>query len=180
MRLARALRYGPWRWPLLACGLLLAAVGIADACLPRLHVCGESHEAALASNLATIRQSIERYHLQHSGRFPGQAGEQEFVRQLTAATDVEGLPGGSLGPYLRWMPRNPITGGSQIRVVESMPPRGTVVTRHSGSTWECWTMLCSDPTTSLFGPDWILCPATGEIRANVAGVGPSGTPYYEL
>lgn len=179
---ARALRYGSWRWSLLACGLLLAAAGVGHALAPRLEGCGESPEAALASNLATLRQAIEMYRAQHDGRVPGQDGDEaEFIRQLTTATDAEGRPGGSLGPYIRvGMPANPITGGTRVLVVDRLPSHATVVTRKSGSAWECIELLLSDPATSRTGPDWIWCPSTGELRANAAGRGPSGTPYYEL
>ena len=54
------------------------------------------------------------------------------------------------------MPANPISGLRDVRVVGWMPG-------------------AADGTSG-----WIWCPWTGDFRANSAGVGPSGTPDFDL
>lgn len=172
------LRRDAWVWPTLAGGLLLLA-----SAMLRPSGCGtiESPEAALASNLATLRQAIALYGAQHAGRVPGQGGDPaEFIRQLTTATDVGGRTGGPLGPYLKSMCASPITGGMRVVVVDRLPRRASIAASETGSAWRSWLTSSPEPGLPSAGSDWIWCPATGEIRANAAGVGPSGTPYYEM
>jgi general secretion pathway protein G len=113
----------------------------------------ESKEAALASNLATIRQAVELYKVQHNDTFPGAT----IVTQLTTSTDASGAAGTKYGPYIRnSFPANPIDATA------------TVVT---GATM---------PATPAAGGGWIYATGNGEFRANVAGAGPSGTDYFDL
>ncbi len=113
----------------------------------------ESKEAALASNLATIRQAIELYKVQHADTFPS-----SLVNQLTLQTDAAGnTTGTKYGPYIRnAFPANPINGSNAVKSAATMPatPSGT--------------------------EGWAYATGTGEFRANVAGTGPSGTAYYSL
>jgi len=113
----------------------------------------ESKEAALASNLATIRQAIELYKVQHNDTFP----TASVVVQLTTGTDVTGAAGTKYGPYIRNVfPANPIDGLSAVAVPATMP---------------------AAPTGA---GGWVYATGNGEFRANVAGAGPSGTDYFDL
>jgi len=113
----------------------------------------ESKESALASNLATIRQAIEMYKVQHDDTFP----DSNVIAQLTAGTKLDGTAGSKYGPYLRnSFPKNPINGDASVNAVGTMPgsPSGT--------------------------QGWIYDTGTGEFRANVSGSGPSGVTYFNL
>jgi general secretion pathway protein G len=113
----------------------------------------ESKEAALASNLATIRQAIELYKVQHNDTFPGAT----VVTQLTTTTDASGAAGTKYGPYIRnSFPANPIDASAAVATAATMPgaPSGA--------------------------GGWFYSTGNGEFRANVAGAGPSGTDYFDL
>ena len=113
----------------------------------------ESKEAALASNLATVRQAVEMFKVQHNDAFPGAT----MVTQLTTTTDTAGAAGKAYGPYLRdSFPKNPI---------DSV---GAVVT------------AATTPATPSAAGGWFYNTATGEFRANVSGTGPSGVDYWDL
>ena len=113
----------------------------------------ESKEAALASNLATIRQAVELYKVQHNDTFP----TSSIVTQLTAGTDVTGAAGTKYGPYIRnAFPANPIDSLATVATPASIP---------------------SAPTSA---GGWIYATGNGEFRANCAGAGPSGTDYFDL
>ncbi|HZL99217.1 MAG TPA: type II secretion system protein [Planctomycetota bacterium] len=117
----------------------------------------EAKESALRSNLATIRQAISLYRVQHNETYPGQGGWTEFVTQLTTGTLSDGTPGSKYGPYLRdQFPDNPVTGAGDGKIVTTMPssPSGTEA--------------------------WIYCTTDGQLRANQAGNAPSGTAYFDL
>lgn len=119
----------------------------------------EAKESALAANLATIRQAISLYRVQHDEVYPGQTNWAEFVTQLTMATTAAGATGSgaNLGPYLRTaVPDNPMT---------------------STSTGVLSTPMPSGPSGSSA---YIYDPDTGEIRANLAGTAPSGTAWFDL
>ena len=108
----------------------------------------ESKEAALASNLATIRQAVELYKVQHNDTFP----TASIVTQLTSGTDVTGAAGTKYGPYIRNIfPANPIDSLATVATPATMP---------------------AAPTAA---GGWIYATGNGEFRANVAGAGPSGT-----
>ncbi|HZL99251.1 MAG TPA: type II secretion system protein [Planctomycetota bacterium] len=114
----------------------------------------ESKEAALASNLATIRQAVELYKVQHNDTFPSAS----IVTQLTTTTDVTGASGTKYGPYIRnQFPANPISGNNAV---------------------DASTAMTTAPTDQTGG--WRYAPATGEFRADVSGAGPSGTDYFDL
>ena len=115
----------------------------------------ESKEAAVASNLATIRQAIELYKVQHNDTFPTAA----IVNELTSATDVDGTinAAGKYGPYLRnSFPKNPIDASAAVTTGATMPAAA------SGAG------------------GWIYSTGNGEFRANVAGAGPSAVNYFDL
>ncbi len=82
---------------------------------------GQADQAALRSDLQTLRSQIELYKIQHIDRVPGMRDDGSFdgtlfVQQMTRRTDADGTPGGSsdqtgpfdatLGPYLSQMPAN--------------------------------------------------------------------------
>jgi hypothetical protein len=132
---------------------VLAAVFL-GALAPPVLPDGESPEAALASELGTLRQAVQLYRAQHDG-----LPDAHVVEQLLGTTDAEGhvVAGGPFGPYLRQaLPANPINHDASLRCVDRLPvaPSGD-----SG---------------------WYYVPATGELRANVAGLGPSGVAYFLL
>jgi general secretion pathway protein G len=117
----------------------------------------EAKESALSASLATVRQAISLYRVQHNEVYPGQGGWTEFVTQLTTSTDAAGAAGTKYGPYLRTaFPTNPVTGTADGKTAATMPPAP------SGTE------------------AWIYATDSGELRANVAGTGPSGIDYFDL
>lgn len=115
----------------------------------------ESKEAALASNLATIRQAIEMYKVQHGDVFPGATIET----QLTVKTNADGSTTGTpiYGPYLRnSFPKNPVNSLDTIDIDTTTP-------------------AAADGATG-----WFYNSADGTFKANSTGAGPSGTSYFEL
>ena len=115
----------------------------------------ESKEAALASNLATIRQAVELYKVQHNDSFPTAA----IVNELTKATDPDGTinAAGKYGPYIRnSFPVDPINSSAAVKTAATMP-------------------------ASVSGAEgWVYATGNGEFRSNAAGTGPSGTAYFSL
>jgi len=118
----------------------------------------EAKESAMRASLATVRQAISLYRVQHNETYPGSGGTwSEFVTQLTTGTDATGASGTQYGPYLRTgFPTNPMTGTADGRVVATMP---------------------AEPTGE---EAWIYATGNGEIRANQVGAAPSGTLYFDL
>jgi general secretion pathway protein G len=113
----------------------------------------ESKEAALASNLATIRQAVEMYKVQHNDAYPAAT----MVAQLTAGTALDGTAGTAYGPYLRnSFPKNPINGLATVNAVTTDPVAGD-----GSHGWEYNTV-------------------TGQFWADEAGAGPSGVNYFDL
>ena len=84
---------------------------LASVVIPQFtNISSEAKESSLRSNLATVRQAISLYRVQHNETYPGQGGWAEFVTQLTTATASDGTPGTKYGPYLRDVfPANPVT-----------------------------------------------------------------------
>lgn len=133
---------------------------LAAIVVPQFNVAsGETREAALAQDLKSLRKAILLYRVQHNDDYPG-PDESSIIAQLTGTTDVSGDTSGSdYGPYIRgpvW-PKNHINGMSSLSVV-------------SGAL----------PGTPDGASGWIYSLQNGEIRANVAGDAPSGTPYWDL
>ena len=130
---------------------------LASVVIPQFtNVSADAKESSLRSNLATVRQAISLYRVQHNETYPGQGGWAEFVTQLTTGTASDGTPGSKYGPYLRDVfPANPVTGTSTGKTVATMPaaPSGAEA--------------------------WIYCTADGQLRANLAGNAPSGQPYID-
>jgi len=117
----------------------------------------EAKESSIRSNLATIRQAISLYRVQHNETYPGQGGWTEFVTQLTTGTLADGSAGSKYGPYIRdRFPDNAVTGTSTGKTVATMP---------------------ASPSGS---EAWIYCTSDGQLRANNPGTAPSGTDYFDL
>lgn len=119
----------------------------------------ESKESALVANLATVRQAIEMYKVQHNDDFPATAG----LADLTTATDVDGTVNaatGAYGPYLRNnFPKNPITGDNAITITTGVSalsaPSADGGWMYNSTTGEfraeiLSTTLAQDGTTALW------------------------------
>jgi len=116
----------------------------------------ESKESALSANLATIRQAIELYKVQHDDNFPGTQASTAMEVALTTTTDADGTSGTAYGPYLRnGFPENPINGDNTVTSGTSIP--------------------AADDNSG-----WLYDTTTGEFRANSTGQGPSGENYADL
>ena len=128
---------------------ILAAIAI-----PQFNAAtAESKEANIMSNLATLRQAIEVYKLQHDDTYP----TVDIVAQLTETTDASGSPGSTYGPYIRSdFPMNPLSNRNDIQVLNTM-------------YFEAYGLQ-----------GWRYAQQTGELRLNSPGVGPSGIEYYSL
>lgn len=120
----------------------------------------ESKEAAMASNLATIRQAIEMYKVQHDDRFPASSADAgtDLETQLKNKSNKAGTTGsGEYGPYIRnAFPKNPI---NSLATVEH---------------------VTSDPSAGNDSHGWIYNTVTGQLWSDAAGTGPSGTDYFDL
>ena len=123
----------------------------------------ESREAAAASNLATIRQAIEMYKVQHNDTLPGQgeSNSTNFLAQLTTATNADGSTSGGTqpyGPYLRnSFPTSPVDNSAAVTVTAG---------------------AISAPATSAVG--WAYNSVTGEFRLNTDDTAASGVTYFSL
>lgn len=111
----------------------------------------KAKDAALQSNLATIRQALELYGVQHDDTHP-----TDPVEQLTHETNADGSLGDRYGPYIRrdW-PANPINGDARVRLVATLPD------------------------APLGDEGWIYALDTGELRANVVGTDTDGDAYFD-
>lgn len=56
------------------------------------------------SSLQSLRSQIELYKIQHNDQPPALAS---FAAQMTGKTNPDGTAGGTLGPYMQKVPRNP-------------------------------------------------------------------------
>jgi hypothetical protein len=113
----------------------------------------ESIEAALACNLATLRQRIADFRTDH-GFWP----DGSVVEQLEHATDAQGrvVEHGAFGPYLRVaFPENPLNHEATVRCVDALP-------------------AAPDGMTG-----WYYVVPTGEVRANATGVGLDGSAWFQ-
>jgi type II secretory pathway pseudopilin PulG len=87
----------------------------------------EANEAALQTNLETMRKAIERYKLDHEGRVPQWAAGS--LPQLLQPTNHRGTIGTAgdqhpFGPYLlnSELPENPITGSNVVTLIATKRP----------------------------------------------------------
>ena len=101
----------------------------------------EAKEAALASDLQTMRSQIELYKIQHNDEPPSLAG---FAAEMTGYTLVDGTvqvgPGANIfGPYLQQIPTN------QFNNLDTLQITGTP--GDGGAGWEY------DEATGAIHPD---------------------------
>jgi len=79
----------------------------------------DARVSAMVSDLQTVRSQIELYKIQHLDNYPGTVNGTwtigNFVTHLTGKTDIDGVSGGTLGPYLQKFPTNPFNNSSAVR-----------------------------------------------------------------
>ena len=97
----------------------------------------------MASNLATIRQAIEMYKVQHNDNFPASTadGGTVLINQLTTTTAIGGGAGTAYGPYLRnSFPKNPVNSLNTVEQVNgyyqavNIPRNTGTPVQYAGST----------------------------------------------
>ena len=146
---------------LLEMTIVVAILGlVAAVAIPQLTANRQEDRAdSLVDRLASLRQSIDQYWVEHDG-YPGPT-PVDFTRQLLGQTDRSGRCGQgeafALGPYLAGeLPSNPITESREVSIVDAMPdaPRGDSA--------------------------WIYCNVTGEIRSNATGRTLDGVAFFDL
>ena len=151
MRGVKVIRIGPFSLvELLVVGIVLSFV--AASAMPRLSRGSEGvADAALAGNLAVLRNGIDLYRADHGGKFPSISA---FDAQLTQFTDESGQASATqdethkLGPYLRKVP---------VLTVGMKGYKGSTAVVDSRKT---------QPGTVPAA--WCYNPETGEIRANLS------------
>ncbi len=93
----------------------------------------EAREAALMSDLQTIRSQLELYKVQHWEKAPhldenGKLDTANFVARILSQTDINGKisPSGEYGPYLSMFPNNPFIeeNGDRVAFGAQNPPPG--------------------------------------------------------
>jgi general secretion pathway protein G len=79
----------------------------------------DARVSALVSDLQTVRSQVELYKIQHLDNYPGTVNGTwtigNFVAHLTGKTDIDGVSGGTLGPYLQKFPTNPFNNSAAVR-----------------------------------------------------------------
>lgn len=149
----------------------------------------EATDVALDANLSTVRSAIELYRVQHNNSFPGQlgataattcatgatstaltAGESAtFTAQLTQYSNREGQvcslpsPGFNYGPYLRAIPRDPLT-----------PGNAATATNVAMSTA---AFAGAAPTAPA--PGWRFNTVDGRFEMNSTALDRNSTPYWK-
>ncbi len=149
---------------------------IAAIAIPRISgsVAG-ADEAALVSNLRTLRAAIDHYAAEHNGVFPGANSDGAgngantagaMVAQLTKFSNASGAVADAadsdhrFGPYLRAIPAAPVgdSKGSDEIEIDLVNPRPVVQVGTAG---------------------WVYNPSTGEIIANTDDANRAGTRAYD-
>ena len=131
-------------------------------------------ESALRANLATIRNFIDHYYVEHKFTFPGAKTDgvnaaktpEAFKRQLKDFTNADGIvsvainPAFPYGPYLR-----------------SIFPSQTVGNSVGKNTVKI--MELNQPLVANNGDDfgWMYNITTGQFIANSVEIGSDGKPY---
>ena len=70
----------------------------------------EAREAALGSDLQTVRSQLELYRIQHLGNYP-----TDVTIGLTTKTDADGTAGTAYGPYLTRFTTNPFNDSAAVK-----------------------------------------------------------------
>lgn len=148
--------------------VVIVIIGILAAiAVPRLsRGSSGASQSALSANLATVRQAIQLYSLEHKGAFPG-PNAAGFVDKLTKYTDIDGGTSVSrdathiYGPYLQAIPPCPVgenagkTTASAVLVVATSPPT----------------------PNPAGGEGWVYNATTGEFHANTTQTDEAGKGY---
>lgn len=112
-------------------------------------------QSAVTADLATVRQAIAMYALEHKGAYPG-ADAAGFVAKLTSYTDIDGGTATAkdgthiYGPYLATIPPCPVgeaagkASASDVLIDTNSPPK----------------------VNTAGGEGWVYNPTTGEFIAN--------------
>jgi general secretion pathway protein G len=145
----------------------------------------EAREAALKSTLLEMRNAIELYYHQHSGKYPGHTlvttgtgvntTANGFRDQLVFYTDINGKTGTSkdmaatppikYGPYLKSseLPINPVDDSREVNLVDY----------NTGGD-------LTDPAAAVgTNGGWWFDAKTGKFVANTAGQASDGTNYID-
>lgn len=134
---------------------ILAAISIAQF----VGVGLTARENTLRESILQMRTQVGAYALQHRDVAPSPT---DFAAQLTQKTDEDGDVGTGpecrYGPYMAYVPPNPING---MRTVKTIGPTDTP---------------SADGTTG-----WLYQPMSGYFRfwANTPGVDSNGKPYFD-
>ncbi|MBI5183413.1 MAG: type II secretion system protein [Nitrospinae bacterium] len=136
----------------------------------------DANEAALDSDLSTMRNAIELYAAQHNSQYPGvivgsyTSANDAFRDQLTQYTDrnhgVSTTKGAAFpyGPYIKnKIPNNPIP--------NALTPAGSEAVVQVDTT----TIIISTPANNLTG--WMFIRATGQFYANNTATDSNGNSY---
>lgn len=151
----------------------------------------EATDAALDANLNTVRSAIELYRVQHNNEFPGRVAataaatgsganqcpgtvtaltantEAAFIAHMTQYSNRAGqvcsVPaiGFDFGPYLRAIPRDPVT------------PANTA----TGNAVALVTTALVDPSAAVGG--WQYSTLDGRFRMNSNALDRNNTPYFQ-
>ncbi|MGB2823083.1 MAG: prepilin-type N-terminal cleavage/methylation domain-containing protein [Phycisphaerae bacterium] len=104
--------------------------------------------SAMVSDLQTVRSQVELYKIQHLDDYPGTVNDVwtigNFVTHLTSKTDMNGVAGGILGPYLQKFPTNPFNADATVRDATG----------------------ASDPNTEVGANGWWFNSTTGNFGVN--------------
>jgi general secretion pathway protein G len=131
----------------------------------------QAREANAKQNIRILRTAIERYKADHGvppcyhkdGSIDEApiffTGSLTNISNQTGTIRLEKVPRDEFiyGPYLKEIPKNPITGNSGIHIDKTLP--------------------FPEPGTS--GAGWVYHPPTGEIRLDAAGTDSQGTAYSD-
>lgn len=145
---------------------ILAAIAI-----PQLAGASETaRENTLKEDVRFMRQEIDAFKYQHTDICPGYPGGNagatpdatDMISQMTTATDVNFNAVSStaldaLGPYLSYLPTNPVNGLSTVLVISN----GT-----------------SMPAAADGQYGWVYQPSTGTFKSDALGDDQSGASFF--
>jgi len=157
--------------------IVILIIGILAAiALPRLWAAAQgTGEAALVSNLSTLRRAIESYAAEHDQAFPGAAADgqgggpgsaEAFVSQLTMFSAADGSvsatadPTHPFGPYIGNVPKLPVGA-------------------NKGSDAVAIDATNSPPLVTAGNEGWVYNPQTGRIIANSDDASGDGLRAYD-
>jgi len=154
----------------------------------------DAKEAKLARQLADVRRAVERYQVEHRGRFPGCYSMTDgstfltneadrapaFAMQLFAPTNADGKVDPAASPGKRGQnpayPYGPYLHVSQGRIVNPLPDKDAAgVVPYSFRVLLDTTPLT--PSGAAAGAGWKYSCKTGEVIANSDDISSKGTAY---